>query len=233
MAKIKRVPTGIPGFDNLVKGGLIEKSTTLLSGGAGTGKTIFGVQFLYNGAEKYDEPGVMLSFEEDADDIYRDTDAFGWNLEKHVKDNKLSLLYEDPTDISKFSKHLEEEVIKLDAKRVVFDSTSVLGLSLENAHEVRMKLFDLISLLRKLGVTSILTAETLEDTKGLSRFGVEEFIVDGVIRIHYTGIGGENSSHLQVRKMRATDLKRGFFPMEFTNKGISILTEEGASVLLK
>lgn len=140
MAKIKRVPTGIPGFDKLVEGGLIEKSTTLLSGGAGTGKTIFGLQYLYNGAKEHDEPGVLLSFEEGPEDIYRDTEAFDWNLRELVEDDKLSLLYEDPTDISKFSEHLEKEVTKIGAERVVFDSTSVLGLSLDGEHEVRMKL---------------------------------------------------------------------------------------------
>jgi circadian clock protein KaiC len=220
---IQRVPTGIPGFDELIEGGFLKNSTVLLSGGTGTGKTIFSMQYLINGAKKYNEPGVFLSFEEDYEGLSRDASRFGWDIDKLQKQKKVSFLYEEPYNLEQISKVIENAVYEYRAKRLVIDSTSVFGLSLETAHEVRMKLFDLIRLLKRLGVTSLVTSEILEDSHGLSRFGVEEFIADGVVVVSYDILGETVERTLLVRKMRSTTPADGAFSLEFGKSGIQIL----------
>jgi KaiC/GvpD/RAD55 family RecA-like ATPase len=217
---IKRVPTGIPGFDGLVEGGFVQNSSVLISGGTGTGKTIFCLQYLINGIEKYGEPGVFLSFEEDIEGLHRDALRFGWDLKKYVKSGKLGIAYEEPYNLDKFGEVLEREIERVGAKRLVIDSTTVFGLCLDSAHEVRMKLFDLTRLLRKLNVTTLMTAEILEESKGLSRFGVEEFVVDGVVLFNVTSMGSEMSRTSQIRKMRSTKMDGGIYSMEIKKNGL-------------
>ncbi|MFH1424388.1 MAG: ATPase domain-containing protein [archaeon] len=202
MQKIERVKTGIPGLDELIEGGFVRDSSILVSGGTGTGKTIFCMQFLYNGATKYNEPGVFLTFEEDRPNLIRDASRFGWDLEKLEKEKKLIVAYEEPYNVEKFADLLEKHVFAIKAKRLVIDSTSVFGMAMENEHEVRMKLFDLMRLLRKLKITAVFTSEILEGSDGLSRFGVEEFVADGVL--HMTLIEALSRRSLTVRKMRGT-----------------------------
>ena len=222
LTKIERVKTGIPGLDELMEGGLIKNSATLVSGGTGTGKTIFCMQFLYNGAAMYNEPGVFLTFEEDRPKLIRDASRFGWDFEKLEKEKKLILAYEEPYNVEKFADLLEKKVFEIKARRLVIDSTSVFGLAMENAHEVRMKLFDLTKLLRKMNITSVFTSEIMEDAKGLSRFGVEEFVADGVITMHYLGMGAEYSRSLMVRKMRATAHSEDIHPIKIDKRGLTV-----------
>lgn len=231
VVKIERVPSGIPGLDSLIEGGFVRGSSTLISGGTGTGKTIFCMQFLYNGATKYSEPGVFLSFEEDPVKLRMNASRFGWDLEKQEKAKKLAILYEEPYQFEHFMEALERKVKEYKAKRLVIDSTSVFGLCLESQHEVRMRLFDLVRNLKKLDVTSLLTAEILEDSKGLSRFGVEEFVVDGVVRLYYTTIGTETFGNIEIRKMRTTKNVHGIFPTKICDKGLEVGAE--SAVLIK
>jgi len=222
MAIIERVPTGIAGFDKLIEGGFVKNSNVLVSGGTGTGKTIFCSQYLVNGASQFDEPGVFVSFEQTTEDIRRDLNVFGWDIEALESSGKLKLIHESPQDIDKVIKVLEKEIMSLGAKRLVIDSTSVFGLAMANEHEFRTKLFDLVRLLKKLDVTTLLTAEILEESKGLSRFGVEEFIVDGVVVFYYLGIGQESNRTVSIRKMRTTKHSENIHPIDIGKNGISI-----------
>jgi KaiC/GvpD/RAD55 family RecA-like ATPase len=220
---LQRVQTGIPGFDKLIEGGLLQKSTYLVSGGVGSGKTIFSMQFLYNGATKYNEPGVFLSFEEPIIDIKRDVSRFGWDIDKLEQGNKLRILHEEPYNVDKFSNIIEGAIYEIGAKRLVIDSTSVFGLALQTEHDFRMKLFELSRLLEKMGVTTLLTSEVVENSNGLSRFGVEEFVVDGVVLLSYLGMGEEYSRSLVIKKMRATDHGQDVYPVEIDKDGIKVL----------
>ncbi|UCD03578.1 MAG: AAA family ATPase [Candidatus Woesearchaeota archaeon] len=220
-----RIKTGIPGYDTIIQGGYIPKSVNLVSGGAGTGKTIFGLQFIWNGVTRFLEPGLYVSFEENIRDLEADALAMGWDFSKYPK--KLKCIYHAPYEIENFVDRLEKEINQLKAKRVVIDSTSTFGMALKDDYEVRRKLYELIAALKKIDCVSILTSEIIGggDVSGagsLSRFGVEEFVSDSVTLLYFAGLGGHSDRTLRVIKSREINQKKGLFPMEITSKGIVV-----------
>ncbi len=224
---VERIKTGIPGLDNLIQGGLPKGSVTLVAGGTGTGKTIFCSQFLWNGL-KNGESCIYLTLEEEPDEIKEDALEFGWDFKKYEKKKKLSIEYMNPLEGRGFESRVEDLIEHFKATRVVIDSTSVIGMYSPNNAKVRERLYTLIRILRRSNVTTLLTAEIPEQDKGsLSRFGVEEFVSDGVIVLYYLSIGSGIYRNVEIKKMRRTNQEKGTFPFEITNKGIKIyLTEE-------
>jgi len=227
---IERVKSGIPGLDRLIQGGFVKNSANLITGETGTGKTIFGCQFIWHGL-KSGEPGVYITMEEHPDELRTDVAQFGWNFAKYEKTGKCEIIYYDPAEVSNIASAIMNEIQTMKARRLVIDSTSVLGLTIENPLLIRRKLLSLINAIKR-QCTALLISEIPEDSKTLSRFGVEEFVVDGVIVLHFVGIGGEDFGNIQIRKMRKTKHARGWFPLQITNKGISVGKEE-VSTLLK
>ena len=239
---MNRVATGIPGFDELVEGGLPEGRAFLVSGGTGTGKTIFATQFLINGA-KMNEPGVYLTLDERPDLIREDMLRFGWNLRSFedkgllkivdgtmaklgIPSDKLDYEVIDKGDLDKLLLELMRAIKKIRAKRVVIDSIPALGLNFDNEHEVRKAVLKMVYLLARAGVTTIFTTEINEETKQLSKYGVEEFVADGVVVLHYMGIGTQSNRTLHIRKMRATKHNEDLHPLEITDNGIRVLKVE-------
>src|SRR5262245_45192215 len=90
---LPKAPTGIQGLDEITLGGLPRGRPTLVCGGAGSGKTLFAMSFLVNGAERFGEPGVLLTFEENADDIAKDVASLGFDLPQLINDRKLAVDY--------------------------------------------------------------------------------------------------------------------------------------------
>src|SRR5579863_1684102 len=86
-----KAPTGIQGFDEITGGGLPTGRPTLVSGGAGSGKTLFGLEFLVRGATQYDEPGVFMSFEETIPDLTQNAASLGFDLSRLAAEKKLFL----------------------------------------------------------------------------------------------------------------------------------------------
>jgi circadian clock protein KaiC len=217
----ERIPSGIPGLDKLMEGGFVKGSTVLVSGGAGTGKTIFCVQYLMEGLKR-GENCMFIALEEKPEDIINDVKRFGWDLEKYMKEKKLILEYQDPFQMTDITSPLLDKIKEHGIQRVVIDSTAVFELYYKEPSEIRKQLFKLLNGLKGIDVTSVLTTELPEETKMLGKFGVEEFIVDAVIILHFLGIGEENYNSLQIRKMRRTNHKKDVFPMEITDKGIVV-----------
>lgn len=232
---IERVKTGIPGLDKIIEGGLIPGSTTLVSGSTGTGKTIFCGQFLWYGLQN-NEPGIYITCEESPEEIKNDLLKFGWNFEKYEKKKKFMILFIDPFGMGKFTVFEESDfasafiknINKIKAKRLVLDSVSILGMYFKDIHETRRKLYMLVQALKKSGVTSLLTSEIPEGSNKLSRFGVEEFVVDNIILLHYLeyGVGGGMDRSLIVRKMRRTNHGTDIYPLKIGKDGISIKSVE-------
>lgn len=224
--EIERIPTGIPGLDGLMEGGFVKGSTVLVSGGTGTGKTIFSLQYLWEGVNKHKESALHITFEETQDEIIQDTRRFGWDLQSAIDTKKLIIHYLEPYTFAEFADVITELVKRIDAKRLTLDSTSIFGMYLSDEHEVRSKLYELTRLVKKLGCTTILTADILEESAGLSRFGVEEFVTDGVLTLHYMGIGQEFHRGIAIRKMRSTCHSEDVHPLKITNKGMVISKRE-------
>ncbi|RLJ08007.1 MAG: hypothetical protein DRP13_02945 [Candidatus Aenigmatarchaeota archaeon] len=227
---MRRISTGVFGLDKLIQGGLPENSITLLTGSAGTGKTIFSCQFLWHGLQK-GERGVYITLEEEPDDIKEDALQFGWDFESFEKKGLFKITYHDPAQIS-IASTIIDEVKRIEAKRLVIDSVSIMGLNMESPSKIRKLLLNIINTIKRVNCTAILTSEIEEGSNRLSRFGVEEFVADGVIKLQFIGIGAQSFGNLQIRKMRRTEHRKGWFPMEITPKGIEIGKEE-VSVLLK
>lgn len=240
--EIQRVPTLIQGFDELIEGGFPTGRTILVSGGTGTGKTIFSMEYIVNGALKGDS-GVYVTLDERANLIREDMKRFGWDLEKLEEqglfalidgsvakigipsDEKLSL----PAtgfDLDKLLLEIMRVSKKINAKRCVIDSIPALGMNFENKHEIRKAVLKMAYLLMRMGLTSILISETEEGSRRFGRYGVEEFVADGVIVLHYLGTGTTNNRTLHIRKMRATKHSENYHPIEISRKGMSIHSQD-------
>jgi circadian clock protein KaiC len=217
----ERIPSGIPGLDPLMEGGLVKGSTTLVSGAAGTGKTIFCTQFLLEGLKK-GETCMFITLEEKPDDIINDVKRFGWDLQKYIDDKKLFLEFQDPFQMTDITSPLLDKIQQHKIQRVVLDSTTIFELYYKDPADIRKQLFKLLTGLKGIGVTSLLTSELPEEYTTLGKFGVEEFVVDCVIVLHYLGIGESAYSSLQIRKMRRTKHEKDIYPMEITEKGIVV-----------
>jgi len=218
---IERIPSGIPGLDKLMEGGFVKGSTILLSGAAGTGKTIFSVQYILEGLKR-EETCMFITLEESPKDIIGDVKRFGWDLEKYVKEKKLMLEYQDPFQMTDITSPLLDKIKEHKVQRVVVDSTAVFEMYYKEASEIRKQLFKMLTGLKEIGVTSILTSELPEESKTLAKFGVEEFVVDGVMVLRFLGLGDRASYSLQIRKMRRTNHSKDTYPMEISNKGIEV-----------
>jgi KaiC/GvpD/RAD55 family RecA-like ATPase len=218
------VPTGIPGVDAILgEVGIPKGHTILISGGPGSGKTTFAIQFLYQGVVEYGEPGLYITLDEEPDDIKKNMIHFGWDLDRLEKDGKLIFINVSPVRVAptgragliqlglkefKLVKLLEavrEGVEEIQAKRVVIDPVTIFMLQypdeIERIHAMR----DLIADFRKNGCTNLLISE-LRGT-GLEReHQFEEYLVQGVILLRTVMKGDKLSRMFQVTKMRGLDI---------------------------
>lgn len=233
----KRVKTGVPGLDQLLKGGLLDKRSVLLSGPCGSGKSILAMQFIYNGITKFNEPGLYVSFEEEKSRIIENMSKLGFNLKKLEKTKKLIIVGDSPGKLDVFmhkvgaeTDHIIDEIKELvtqnDIKRVVIDSVSLFTLLAKNNEDRRRMLTKLTSTLSELGCTSLLISETKEGTLDISRHGIEEFIVDGVIALYHLRQGDKFIPGIVVRKMRGTNHEKGIRLFKITDKGVVVYNNE-------
>lgn len=231
---MKRVQTGIHGFDEVTQGGFVNNSVNLLSGGTGTGKTLFCLQFLWNSITKYNENSIYISFEESEENLKEDAKVFKWNFDNIKGNNKRKCVfcYFPPYSIRDFESSLIEKIEKTKSKRVVIDSISSLAMSLEDDFERRKGIYRLVDQLKKLDCTSILTSEiaygssiSADGIGKLSRDGIVEFVCDSVTTCHYAGLGGLSDRAIRIIKMRRTKHVRSPLPMEITNEGVRVFSK--------
>ncbi len=225
---MERVATGIPGFDDMIAGGLPKNSLTLLTGTCGTGKTTFCAEFLYNGATRFGEKGVYISFEESPELVKSDMSLFGMNFDALEAERKVVFVKYDPYHIEDIFDIIESNVRLTGATRVCIDSISALGLYVRDIPELRRMIFNLGITLRKLNCTSVITSEIPPGASGISRFGVEEFIADSVIVLYYFKSESTFTRAITVWKMRATDHSKKIHPYQIGESGIVAFPQEEA-----
>lgn len=224
---MEKTRTGIPGLDEITGGGIPKGSNVLVAGGAGTGKTILTTQYLYNGATKFGEAGLFVTLEGNVRDIAWNMESFNWDI-KTLQDQNMFTIYRlnlnflrDETNIrDKIEEQLdniEKEVKEIDAKRLVIDSTTVLGAYL-NSSVLRTTLFQFADRLKTMGCTSLLTSETAPTKTTFSAYGVEEFVADGILALYFT----PPNRSVFVRKMRGTDHDKNPHPLDISSSGINI-----------
>ena len=222
---IERVPTGITEFDKMVEGGLVRKSTNLIAGSAGAGKTVFAIQYLINGIEKFDEVAMYLTFEERKDSLYDDMLEFGWDLARYEKEGKFIFLHYKPEQMMKIITDgggvIETIISESKVKRLVIDSISSFALlykDLLGKKEAALELFYLVS---KWGVTCLLTSEeesAYEKTMAASL----EFEVDSIIIMYHAKVKGRRIRALEILKMRGTDHSPDTVEVDITKRGVEI-----------
>ncbi|MDP2666167.1 MAG: ATPase domain-containing protein [Candidatus Diapherotrites archaeon] len=225
-----RVPTGIPGFDELIEGGFEERTNTLLAGYAGTGKTTFSMQFLYNGITLWDEPGVYLSFAESKESIYRHCNSFGWDFYALEKQNMVRHLYYKAHQVNKLLEEgggtVRDTIAEIGAKRLVIDSITAYGLLFRDDYKQREALLLFFEMLVKWGCTSLIIAEQLTGVVD-ARAGEIGFLTDGIVSFSYSrsedDLGSFKRRHtIEILKMRGTDHYNGVAEMLFTKQGLTI-----------
>ena len=229
-APVQKLPTGITSFDVIAKGGLPQNRTTLLSGTAGSGKTVFAVQFLAAGILDSDEHGVFVTFEESANDIRKNMRSFGWDLEAWERTGQLAFVDASPDpgveiiesgafDLGALLARVENAVRKVNARRVSVDSLGAMFSQFSDQSVVRRELFRIASALKAMGVTAVLTAERTEDYGPIARFGVEEFIADNVMVLRNVLSDETRRRTIEILKFRGTDHQKGEFPFTIVPHG--------------
>ncbi len=216
MRRISRCPTGIAGLDELLGGGFPRGAAVIVAGAPGTGKTVFSAKFIYEGAKKYGEAGVYLSFLESRKEFMDFMSSLSMNFEE--LERKGLFKYVEGVEVVtedaavEVIKDLIAEVARIKAKRVVIDSTSAIIQAFREG-EVREALKDmLISGLKRLGVTSLLILEASEEAK--IGEAVEEFLADGVIILKARSSGGFLVREMEIRKMRGSPIPYSRIPFD-------------------
>ena len=222
-----RVPTGIPGLDEMVGGGFPAGHVVLVTGLPGTGKTCFGLQFLMAGVAK-GEKGVFLSLEEDVAPLLESARQFRWAVDIAVSGGTLKVLRIDPKEarqsLHRIQGELGKELSALGAQRIVVDSVSLLNMLSDDESGRRATLFALAAACRETGATTVLTAEADPIHPEVSRDGLSEYVADGVLLLGYrTAADGHRVGlSLRVLKMRRTAHLRTVQPYTIGPNGISV-----------
>lgn len=222
MKKINYVKLNIPGLDKLIERGVPEGELILLSGTCGTGKTIFGLEYLYRAKE----PGIFVTFEEHIQELKNQALSFGWDFEKLEKEDKVRMIKYDPFRLGDIFELIENNIKEMKARRVVIDSVSAFSMYIRAEHEVRRTVLDIYNILKKNLCTSILLSETIPGTERLSRFGVEEFVTDGVIVLRKVYQSDMFRTALNIWKLRGTNHSTRFHFYEITSKGFVVYPDK-------
>ncbi|MEM3586573.1 MAG: ATPase domain-containing protein [Candidatus Jordarchaeaceae archaeon] len=251
MKLVETVPSGIPGLDELLGGGLPKGRAILVSGGPGTGKSILGAQFIYNGAAQYGIPGIIVSLEEPQKTIKENLSGFGWDLDKFIDENLLAIIDASPIqrstesgdrvyeisgeshpilgersfNIENLVSLIHEKRREINAQRITVDSITNLTLQHKDLFQLRQDVLTLVRSLKATGVTSILTAESL-NVHEMGRYGLEPFIAEGVILLYMLRQGNTKIRALEIMKMRGINHSMDAAFFRITEKGIVLYPEE-------
>src|ERR1043166_1336725 len=229
---LDKARTGIHGLDEITAGGLPKGRPTLISGGAGSGKTMFGLEFLVNGAMEYNEPGVFISFEETIRDLTTNAASLGFDLGRLIAGKKLFVdhVHFSRTDIAETGEYdldglfvrIADAVRQVGARRVVLDTIEALFADLPNPRILRAEIRRLFGWLRDKGLTTIITAERDGPNK-LTRHGIEEFVSDCVILLDHRIHEEISTRRLRIVKYRGSTHGTNEYPFLIDETGISVL----------
>jgi circadian clock protein KaiC len=228
---LPKAPTGISGLDEITIGGLPQGRPTIITGSAGCGKTLFGIEFLVHGATEYGEPGVLMAFEETETELAANVRSLGFDLEGLVEEDKLVIdhVHVERSELEENGEYdLEGLFIRLGfaidsigAKRVVLDTLEALFTGLPNPTILRAELRRLFRWLKDKGVTAIITAERGEGV--LTRHGLEEYVSDCVILLDNRTVDQITTRRLRIIKYRGSSHGTNEYPYLIDDQGISIL----------
>ncbi len=228
---LPKSPTGIPGMDEITGGGLPKGRPTLVAGGAGCGKTLFAMEFLINGAVQFEEPGVFVAFEENAEELAQNVASLGFNLKELIKQKKIIIDYVrvERSEIEEAGEYdleglfirLGHAIDSIGARRVALDTIEVLFASLPNQGILRAELHRLFRWLKDKGVSAVVTAERGDGT--MTRYGLEEYVADCVITLDHRVTDQISTRRLRIVKYRGTLHGTNEYPFLIGRHGLSVL----------
>jgi len=226
-----KTPSGISGLDEITDGGFPRGRPVLICGSAGCGKTLFAAQFIVKGITDYNEPGVIMTFEETSGDLAQNVRSLGFDLEKLQADNKLRVDFvrierseieeTGEYDLEALFIRLNHAIDSIKAKRVVLDTIESLFSGIEDSAILRAEIRRLFHWLKKKGVTAVITGERGENT--LTRQGLEEYVSDCVILLDFRVIEQIATRRLRIVKYRGSTHGTNEYPFIIDQEGISVM----------
>jgi len=224
----ERVKTDIKGLDDMLKGGFLPQSANLVEGPPGTGKTTLGMQFIYNGIQHHNEPGLILTFEEFPQQYYRDAESFGWDFRRLESEGKLKVIMTSPgvsrSEAESVGGRIETLAREMGARRILVDSISHFDQMAENSLELRSVVFSFVNALKREGLTSVLTRESPVLLGGEEERHSIAYVVDSYIMLRYVEIESAMRKALLVLKLRGSDHAKDIRQFEITDRGIEIMS---------
>ncbi len=226
-SEIDRIDLGIDGLDDMILGGVPERSLIGIIGGAGTGKTTFGLQFL-NQALKQGERAVFITLEQTEEAVLSTAEEKGWPFRQYVEDDMLAIVVLDPVEMANSLASIRGDISRLirefGASRLVLDSVSLLEMMYDHPAKRRSEVFDFTRSLKDAGVTTLLTSEASEDSSHASRYGAVEYLTDAVFVLRYVRTSNFEETRLaiEIQKIRDANHSRATKPYDLTDTGMSV-----------
>jgi KaiC domain protein len=227
--------TGIFGLDEMINGGIPRGHVVVVMGPPGTGKSTFSLQFIYSGLEN-NENCVYLSLEESEENIIKTASIYGWDLKPYIKNKKLSLVtlstLNFKSTIDRVENELPKLLISLHITRLAIDPITLYEMIHDSEPERRNHLFNFVQMIKETGITAVITSEISKENSYYSRYGLVEYIADGVIilrQIRQADLGAVITV-IEISKMRHIDHSKEIKPYNITKNGITV--HSGADVFL-
>jgi len=233
---VEKQQTGISGLDAICLGGLPQGRSTLVAGSAGSGKTLLASQFLVEGIVKHDQPGVFVTLEEPPESLRINLTSMGWDVARWESEDLWTFVDASPQvseetslvigdyDMGGLLARMENAVKRTGARRVILDPLGAVFTRFGDNAVIRNELFRISSVLSRMGVTSIMTAERVEEYGSVSREGIEDFVTDNVIILRNALEEEKRRRTIEVLKLRGTRHQKGEFPF-------TILPQDGFKVI--
>jgi circadian clock protein KaiC len=225
------IKTGIKGLDDILLGGIPRTNVILLQGVTGSGKTLMGLEVIYNGIVQYNEPGIIVVFETSPNKLVRDAAGFGWNLDELQDQKKLQIVFTTPQvfdqELRSADSLLLETANEMGAQRIFVDGIGLLNRDVEGSKSehggYRELLQQLIESLNRENLTAILSLELGRAPNSMAAVEITDFLADTVIQLGQERKGRRVQRSVEVLKSRGQDYESGEHSMHITGgKGLQI-----------
>ena len=239
---VQLVPTGIRGLDEILLGGIIRNNTALIKGIAGSGKTLLGIQFVHNGAVRFDEPGIIVSFEANPEKFHQDAREFGWDLQELHDAGRLELIFTSPevlqAELDDPHSLLLQRAGEIRARRIFIDTVSLFqgaapdGLSKPGGDgSYRSMLHQMLNNLHRAGLTAIIAHEAAQHRELACSLETAAVLADTVIRLDRGQRERGSYRSITIEKSRGQDFDTGRHTLLITPRvGIEVFRRVQAEV---